>query len=235
MSEYKSINCLGFIMDGNRRWAKGKGLPTYEGHRRGGEVLQECMEWVRDAGIPHAVFYAFSTENWNRTDAEVNYLMDLFRKQLKRIRKQLDENKVRDRDRIKIRVIGRRSDFAPDIIEQMNELEAESQTYEDATTTIWLALSYGGRAELIEAVNAAVEKGELVTEESFERLLWTADMPDPDMIVRTSGEQRLSNFVTWRSVYSELHFIEQHWPALTKADFEDILDEYGRRERRKGK
>lgn len=234
MSEDHSINCLGFIMDGNRRWAKGRGLPTYEGHRRGGEVLQECIEWVRDAGIPHAVFYAFSTENWKRSEAEVGYLMDLFREQLTRIRKQLDENKIRQKDRIKVRAIGRRGDFAPDIIEQMDELEAESQKYEDATTTIWLALSYGGRAELIDAVNRAIEKGEPVTEEGFEQLLWTAEMPDPDMIVRTSGEHRLSNFVTWRSVYSELHFIEKHWPALTESDFKDILEEYGRRERRKG-
>lgn len=234
----KNPQCLGFIMDGNRRWAKGQGLLTYEGHKRGGEVLQDCITWVRDQRIPHAVFYAFSTENWNRSEQEVGYLMELFREWLYTIDRRLnDENdrEVHNIDKIKVRIVGRRDDFASDIVEQMNALEAKSQEHPDARTTIWLALSYGGRAEIVEAVNQAVANGGTVDEAAFESLLWTADMPDPDMIIRTSGEKRLSNFMTWRSVYSELYFIDKHWPALTKDDFADILDEYKQRHRRKGK
>jgi len=220
-------------MDGNRRWAKAKGLPTFEGHRKGGEVMQASIEWVRDMGIPHAVYYAFSTENWQRGNTEVSYLMDLFREYLKKIEEESKKNveEKQNKKNVRFRVIGRREDFPTDIQEQLHVLDKENS---EAKTTIWIALSYGGRAEIVAAVNEAIKKGEPVTEEKFEQLLWTADMPDPDMIVRTSGEHRLSNFVTWRSVYSELYFIDKHWPALTKTDFDDILNEYGKRERRRG-
>ncbi len=218
--------CLGFIMDGNRRWAKEQGLDTLEGHKRGQEVFLDFIRFIRDAEIPHAVFYAFSTENWKRSEREVGYLMELFSHHLSRLDEELEEQGVR------VKIIGRRADFSPELQSQMNKLEEKSLKY--TGTTIWIALSYGGRAEIISAVNEAIANGQPVTEESFEELLWTANMPDPDLIVRTSGEQRLSNFVTWRSVYSELYFIEKHWPALTKSDFEDILTEYATRERRKG-
>lgn len=234
MEKKKSLHCLGFIMDGNRRWAKEQGLQTYEGHKKGGEVFADSIRWVRDADIPHAVYYAFSTENWNRSEAEVKYLMDLFRDWLSKIDERVEENRTTDK-KINVRIIGQRKDFATDLQEQMKALEEKNKEFPDPATTIWVALSYGGRAELIEAINLAVHNGVEVTEESFEQLLWTADMPDPDMIVRTSGEHRLSNFLTWRSVYSELHFIEKHWPALTETDFKDILQEYENRERRRGR
>jgi len=233
MENKSTIQCLGFIMDGNRRWAKAQGLQTYEGHKKGGEVFADSVNWVRDAEVPHAVYYAFSTENWKRSEAEVAYLMELFRDWLAKIEERVDENHKADK-KINVRIIGRREDFAADLQEQMNSLEAKNAEFPNPTSTIWVALSYGGRAELIAAINNAIKNGEPVTESSFESLLWTADMPDPDMIVRTSGEHRLSNFVTWRSVYSELHFIEKHWPALTEADFKDILLEYENRERRRG-
>ncbi len=226
MSESKLPTCLGFIMDGNRRWAKEQGLPTLEGHRKGLEVFQEVVRFVRDAGISHAVFYAFSTENWKRTEEEVRYLMGLFSKLLDQMTERLVE------DGVKIRFIGRREDFSVAVQQQMGELEEKSSRF--SGTTIWIALSYGGRAEIVHAVNAAVTNGDLVTEESFSKLLWTADMPDPDMIVRTSGEERLSNFLPWQSAYSEFYFLEKHWPALTKSDFEAILAEYAKRERRHG-
>ncbi len=117
----------------------------------------------------------------------------------------------------------------------MARLEELNQQNVNAKTTVWIALSYGGRPEIIEAVNEAVKKGKEVTEDSFKKLLWTANLPDPDIIVRTSGENRLSNFLTWGSAYSELYFINKNWPTLTRDDFEDILHEYDRRERRKGK
>jgi undecaprenyl diphosphate synthase len=227
--------CLGFIMDGNRRWATDQGLLTYEGHKQGGEVLQNCIEWLRKAHVPHAVFYAFSTENWKRSEVEVAYLMDLFRQWLSQIDEKTHGEDIADNERIKVRVIGQRNDFDDDIVEQINKLEVDSAQYTQATTTIWIALSYGGRAEIVEAVNKAIDKGERVDEVSFAALLQTADMPGPDMIIRTSGEQRLSNFMTWKSVYSEFYFIDKHWPALTADDFNDILLEYGRRNRRKGK
>ena len=224
--------CLGFIMDGNRRWAKEQGLETFEGHNKGGDVLLDCIKFLRAEEIEHGVFYTFSTENWNRSEKEVVYLMDLFRLWLQRMEDELLD--ASDDEKVKIRIIGRREDFADDIQEKMGILEEKSSAF-DTTTTIWIALSYGGRAEIIEAVNIAIKKREKIDEEEFEKLLWTADMPDPDMIVRTGGEQRLSNFLTWRSVYSELHFIEKHWPALSKSDFEVILTEYEKRERRRGK
>jgi len=220
------IQCIGFIMDGNRRWAHENNVPALAGHSRGREVMSDCVRWVRDAGIPHAVFYAFSTENWLRKKTEVDGLLQLFTQVLQELLAEVDEDKVR------IRIVGRRADFAPELQSLMSAVEKKSESY--SKTTIWIALSYGGRAEIIEAVNMAVAKGEPVTEDSFAALLQTAHMPDPDLIVRTGGEQRLSNFATWKSVYSELVFIDTHWPALTKSDFKDILTTYESRERRKG-
>lgn len=226
MTELKLPTCLGFIMDGNRRWAKEQNLPTLEGHQKGLEVFLEGVRWVRDTSVQHAVFYAFSTENWKRAEDEVAYLMTLFSELLNRMTEQLTEEGVR------VRVVGRREDFSSTLQERIKELEEKSSRF--SGTTIWIALSYGGRAEIVEAVNEAIKNGEMVSEEDFAKLLWTAELPDPDMIIRTSGEQRLSNFLTWQSAYSELYFIDKHWPALTKADFEDILAEYAKRERRHG-
>ena len=163
--------------------------------------------------------------------------MDLFRQYLHDIKEKLDseDKEVQNEQPVIVRVVGRRGDFPQDIQDQMTELEERNKEVADqATTTIWIALSYGGRAEIIEAVNQAITIGTPVDEDSFNELLWTAKMPDPDMIIRTSGEQRLSNFMTWKSVYSEFYFIDKHWPALTEEDFQDILQEYERRNRRKG-
>ena len=218
--------CIGFIMDGNRRYAIEKNLPTFEGHKKGLEMFTEVVRWVHEAGIPHAVFYAFSTENWKRSEEEVSYLMDLFDELLSRLQKKAEKEKVR------LRVIGRTTDFSESQQERIQELEAETKEYSE--TTIWIALSYGGRAEILEAVNKAIDIGEPVTEEVFSELLWTNEMPDPDIIVRTSGEERLSNFLPWQSVYSEFLFLEKHWPALTESDFKDILAAYESRQRRQG-
>lgn len=214
-------------MDGNRRWAKAQGLHVLAGHQRGSEVWEEMMREVRDLGIPNAVFYVFSTENWRRSEAEVGHLMDLFKQYLSRLGEKVDEQGVR------VRVIGRQKDFSPEMQVQLADLEERSAQYSD--TTIWLALSYGGRSEIVTAVNQAIAAGQPVDETRFEQFLWTADMPDPDLIIRTGGERRLSNFVTWRSVYSELFFTDTYWPAFTKAEFHRILDEYVARERRHGR
>jgi undecaprenyl diphosphate synthase len=222
------IQCVGFIMDGNRRWSKEQNLPTPEGHQRGAEVFRESIEWVSEVAIPHAVYYAFSTENWNRSEEEVGYLMELFRIWLQNFAAQIDTLPIQ------VRFVGRREDFPESMQKLMEQLEGKSLSKKEIKTTTWIALSYGGRAEILAAVNEAILQGRRVTEEGFERLLWTAEMPDPDLIIRTGGEHRLSNFVTWKSVYSELFFLDKHWPALTKSDFNDILRQYEARERRKG-
>jgi undecaprenyl diphosphate synthase len=219
--------CLGFIMDGNRRWASEQGLEPLAGHAQGQEVFLQCVNWVQEAKIPHAVFYAFSTENWQRAEQEVVYLMSLFESLLERFVVEIETHKVR------IKIVGRRSDFSPAIQNKIDTLEQNSAQF--TGTTVWIAISYGGRAEIIAATNEAIKNGLPVDEESFSTLLWTAGMPDPDMIIRTSGEERLSNFLPWQSVYSELYFTPKHWPALSKSDFLTILNEYETRERRKGR
>jgi undecaprenyl diphosphate synthase len=221
---------LGFIMDGNRRFAAERDLPHLEGHRKGAEVLSESIKFFAEAGVRHLVYYAFSTENWRRSETEVSHLMSLFNECLEQLQQDLDKE---GKQRFRLRIIGQLQDFDPVLQEKIMAAEAKSLE-RPATTTVWIALSYGGRSEIIAAVNEAVAKGEMVDETSFESLLWSAGLPDPDMIVRTSGEKRLSNFLTWRSVYSELHFIDAHWPALSKTDFMAILSEYEIRERRHG-
>lgn len=213
-------------MDGNRRFAREQGKPTLEGHLEGLARFRDSVGWVREAGIPHAVYYAFSTENWKRSEAEVAYLVELFASNLQSLAEQIDDHRVR------WRFIGRRSDFPVSLQETMEQIEKKSVVYDG--TTIWVGLSYGGRAEIVAAVNAAITSGVSVDETSFSALLWSAGMPDPDLIIRTGGEQRLSNFLPWQSVYSEFCFTATHWPAFTKEEFMRMLDAYAARQRRIG-
>lgn len=218
--------CIGIILDGNRRWAKARGLPKLEGHRVGLlETLKNTVRFVHTRGIKHLVVYMFSTENWNREPAEVSYLMNLFRESIQKEMKELAEEHVR------LRFVGQRERFSQDLQEAMDA--AERDTAHNDGITLWCCLSYGGRAEIVAAANAAAAMGE-VTEESLSKYLWTADMPDPDIIIRTSGEQRLSGFLTWQSVYSELFFTHTFWPDFSEKEFDDILAEYAERERRHG-
>ncbi len=225
--------CLGVIVDGNRRWAKEQGLPSFEGHRRGFEKLQEFIEWVDEAGIKHLVAYVFSSENWNRAPEEVSYLMDLFRHQVKIVTEKFDKKNY------KLKVIGDIRRLAPDLQKLVSE--AVEKTKENTGLVVSLALSYGGRDEILNAVNKIISsKNELpaeVTPEIFEKYLWSgeAEIPDLDMVIRTSGEHRLSNFMTWKSVYSELFFPEVKFPSLTKEIFHNLLDEFSHRQRRFGK
>jgi len=219
--------CVGFIMDGNRRWARERNLDIQAGHKTGEEVFYQTAQWVKECHIPHAVFYAFSTENWSRDSFEVTYLNQLFYDFACRMLAEVHERQMR------IKVIGVLQKFSQELIEVIAELEQVSEQY--ATTTIWIALSYGGRAEIIDAVNTAVRTGKEVTEETFQQLLWSAEMPDPDLIIRTGGDQRLSNFLPWQSVYSELIFTSTYWPAFTKEEFMSILEQYAKRQRRHGR
>lgn len=220
------INCVGFIMDGNRRFAFENNQTELWGHTLGKEKFLEVIEWIKEENIPHAVFYAFSTENWKRDKIEIEHLMFLFRELLTQIKKEGQTRKFN------IKIVGRREDLPVDIQEQIIDLE---NTTQESNITIWIALSYGGRAEILSAIKGLVNFAEEITEENFTKFLWTAGMPDPDIIIRTSGENRLSNFLPWQSVYSELFFIKTHWPAFTKAEFTVILEEYANRERRIGR
>ncbi len=220
--------CVGIIMDGNRRWAKENGLPAYEGHSEGYKKLKEVVGWAREARIPHVVIYAFSTENWQRSEEEVGYLMRIFRFILgNEIKKMIDES-------VRVRFIGDTARFSDDIRNMMAHMETQTAAAYDIT--LHLAMSYGGRAEIIAAVNGLLEEGTTsVTENVFAQKLWSHDMPDPDLIIRTGGEKRLSNFLPWQSVYSELFFTDTKWPAFAKEEFDAILVEFSTRERRRGK
>ena len=217
-------------MDGNRRWAKSKGLPTLEGHRRGYDRLKDVVRWAGEAGVTHLVIYAFSTENWKRTKEEVGYLMDLFRWVLK------EEVAYFIKEEVKVTSIGDTTSLPPDIQEGIRGVEEKTKQF--SKLHVVLALSYGGRKEILAAARAIVAKGFSgtdVTEEDFQKNLWTHDIPDPDMVIRTGGERRLSNFLPWQSVYSELFFSDTFWPEFTKEEFQNILNEYSERERRHGK
>ena len=220
--------CVGIILDGNRRWAKEHGLPKLEGHRVGLlETLRETVRFMHKRGVKHVVVYMFSTENWNREPEEVSYLMNIFRESVRKEAKDLHEENVR------IRYVGQRERFAKDLQEAMDETEKD--TAKNDGITLWTCLSYGGRAEIVAAARAAAASGKEITEESLAKHMWTAEMPDPDIIIRTSGEQRLSGFLTWGAVYSELFFIDTKWPDFSEKEFDAILAEFADRERRHGK
>jgi undecaprenyl diphosphate synthase len=217
----KLPTCVGFIMDGNRRWAKDRGLSTEEGHRAGVEVFRQMVRNVREAHIPHAVFYAFSAENWQRAPDEVQSLLGIFMEILQQ------------RQEVRVRIIGERRKFSKALQGAIEKVERE--TFYIDGTIIWIALSYGGRQEILAAVNQVVARGVAVKEEDFSRYLWSAGMPDPDLIIRTGGEKRLSNFLPWQSIYSELIFTDTYWPAFTTEEFTSMLNEYTNRHRRHGK
>lgn len=221
------VSCLGIIMDGNRRWARARGLPAFTGHSEGYKKLQEVMRWAREAGVPHVVAYAFSTENWQRSAEEVGYMLKLFRSILENETQKLVD------ERIRVRFIGDRARFDKDLQKMMEKLEAETAKAYDIT--LHLLMSYGGRAEIVAAARSAAALGGEITEDTFARQLWTVEMPDPDIVIRTGGEKRLSNFLPWQSVYSELFFIDSFWPDFSKEEFDAILAEFAVRERRNGK
>ncbi|MBI2618304.1 di-trans,poly-cis-decaprenylcistransferase [Candidatus Kaiserbacteria bacterium] len=219
--------CIGVIIDGNRRWAKEKGLPSFEGHRRGYGKVKECAGWAKEVGVKNLIMYTLSTENWNRSKEEVSYLLDLFRTVLK---EELDEL-VKGNTRVIF--AGELSRFPKDLQKMMRESEEKTKSRTEQTLVI--AASYGGRAEIVHAANALLKKGKSsVSEKDFSQYLWTAGVPDPDLIIRTGGEQRLSNFLPWQSIYSELFFSPTYWPDFSKEEFFKILEDYQKRSRRMG-
>jgi undecaprenyl diphosphate synthase len=232
-----AIRSIGIIMDGNRRWAKAHGVSTLEGHRAGFDVLKKLAESAPNLkgryGLEYITFYAFSTENWNRTEEEVGYLMKLFEEGLRLVIAEYVENgKKNPEEAIRIKCIGQRERFSPALQKAM--IEAESATKDFGGVTAVFALSYGGRAEILEAVQKIKNDPKTVTEETFSNALWTAGIPDPDIIIRTGGEQRLSNFLLWQNVYSELFFPDTLWPDFTAEELEGIFKEFQNRQRRHG-
>lgn len=224
------VRHVGIIMDGNRRWARQRGLPTLEGHRRGYAQLKKVAQWCVDRGIDVLTVFAFSTENWNRSKEEVNYLMRLFEIALSR-----DLNELHRRN-IRVAVVGRIKGLPKRL--QGHITKAMNKTKHNTAGTLQLALNYGGRTEIVDAVKKVVRTARdasKINEESISKALYTANVPDPDLIIRTSGEQRLSNFLAWQGVYSELLFIDKNWPDFNEHDLDSALAEYARRQRRFGK
>ncbi|KKW33466.1 MAG: Isoprenyl transferase [Candidatus Uhrbacteria bacterium GW2011_GWA2_52_8d] len=221
---------LAIILDGNRRWAREQGLSTFDGHRRGHENVKTIGLSALERGVEYFSVFAFSTENWKRTEEEVGYIMELL---LLALTKELDfflEHNVR------VRVVGHRVGLSKRIQEAIGT--AEQRTAGGTRGQINLCLNYGGRAEIVEGVKKLLEEGhaaEVIDETRVGESLWTAGIPDPDMIVRTGGEQRLSGFLTWSGVYSELKFVDKYWPDFSVEDLDECLKDFEQRQRRFGK
>ena len=227
---------IGFIMDGNGRWAKMRGLERSEGHKAGAKTFRRIVEYCADVGIKHVTFYAFSTENWSRPEKEVKALMKLFKEYLLEADEREKENDIRQS---KIRFIGEREGLPKDLLRLIEKAEKVSNKYSKITVNV--ALNYGGRAELTHAVKEIAKKvknGEMsvddISEDVIGDYIYTAGQPDPDIIVRPSGEYRLSNFMTWQSAYSEFWYSDILWPDFTEEDVNKILEDYQKRNRRFG-
>jgi undecaprenyl diphosphate synthase len=213
---------VAIITDGNGRWAKERELDVADGHRAGADTVKARLRDAADLGVRELTVYSFSTENWSRPPEEVAALMAMFSERILAETPELDEEGVR------MRFVGRREGVHPELVEQMRW--AEETTARNERITLFVAFNYGGRAEIVDAA-ARYEGG---GEEAFRALLYAPDMHDPDLIIRTSGEQRLSNYLLWQSAYSELYFTDVLWPDFSRADFEDALAQYEARRRRFG-
>jgi undecaprenyl diphosphate synthase len=221
-----SARTVAIIMDGNGRWAERRGLPVAEGHRAGTKALRRTVEAAIDLGVETLIVYAFSTENWSRPEGEVEDLMEIFGETIERELPDLARQGVR------ARFLGRR-DRAPDELRtQMEGLEEE--TARNERLNLWIAFDYGGRAELVEAARRLVEAGVEPDEDSLRANLYAPELPDPDLLIRTSGELRISNFLLWQLAYSELVFLDVLWPDFDSRELEDALAAYAQRRRRFG-
>lgn len=228
-SQFKVPTHIGYILDGNRRWAKEHGLPTYEGHLAGVTALEEVIEASIEAGVKYVSFYTWSTENWGRAEEEVRATMRIIRSIFKRELKRLIKEGCRFVALGDLETI-------PDDIRKMI-LEAETSSRQGTRATLAMCFNYGGQQELVHATKAIVRSGiaaEDITTETLGEHLYYPEIPPCDLVVRTSGEQRLSNFMLWRSAYSELLFLDKYWPDMRKADVTAIIEEYNRRGRRFG-
>jgi undecaprenyl diphosphate synthase len=233
LSPFEMPRHVAIIMDGNGRWAAARGLPRGEGHRRGVEALRRVVRAAGELGIGYLTIFSFSAENWTRPASEIRDLMGLLRRYIRNDLAELHQN------RIKVRVIGERDDLDPEIRHLLEE--AEELTKDNDRLTLVVAFNYGGRQEIARAaarIASAVKAGRVepsaVNAELIRQNLDAPDLPEPDLVIRTSGEQRLSNFLLWQAAYSELVFVPTYWPDFDRAALEGAIAEYQRRERRFG-
>ena len=217
---------IAIIMDGNGRWAKNRNKPRVFGHKAGAATLRKTLEYCRKIGVQYLTVYAFSTENWKRSKEEVDALMFLFKTYINSEREELIKNKIR------FMVSGREDGVSPELLKAIRDLEeATSKDYE---VTLNIAFNYGGRAEITDAVNKILKDGKThITEEDFSKYLYN-DIPDPDFLIRTSGEFRLSNFLLWQIAYTEIYVTEKYWPYFDEEEMDKAIESYSKRERRFG-
>ena len=216
--------------DGNRRWAKNKGIASFDGHKKGYENLIDFAGWCKDEGVKVLTAFGFSTENWNRTNEEVTYLMNLLERGLSESLERFKKNGV------KVKIIGQKERL-PDFLQKTIE-KAETETKDNHDLQLNLAVSYGGKWDILQAIQHIIKDGitpEKIDETLFENYLTTAGLPNPDLIIRAGGEMRLSNFVLWQAAYAELYFSPKFWPDFTKEDLLLALEEFDKRARRFGK
>ena len=221
------ITHLGIIADGNRRWAKERGLPTIDGHKKGLEAIEKLVDGAAEAGIKYVSFYVFSTENWGRSEAEVSYIMKLAET---RIMKYAEKMKAKNG---RLLVLGSKDRVSPKLISTIEK--AEKLTADCDGITVGFCFNYGGEREIADAANIALEADGEITPETIRKHLYHPEVPDIDMVVRTSGEKRISGFMLWRASYAEFMFIKKYFPEMTEKDIEVITKEYESRSRRFGK
>lgn len=218
---------LGFIMDGNGRWAKHRGLPREAGHAAGARNLKKLLSACRDCKIAYVTVYAFSTENWRRPAHEVEEIMRLISDYLDEILRD------REKNRFRVRILGDLTPLSEELVWKIGDVEEQTAQYEGFTLNI--ALNYGGRQEILSAVNRLLASGAAeVDEKTFSEALYTGGMPDPDLIIRTSGETRVSNFLLWQAAYAEYAFVKTPWPSLSVRELDGIIEDYLKRNRRYG-
>lgn len=225
----EKLKHIGFIADGNRRWAKARNLPTLEGHRQGSKVVQMIIEEIaKNPEIKYLSFFVFSTENWNRSPEEVNYLMNFVATEMGHLTKKARKNNIR------ILILGKPDRVDPTLWQDI--LQSEEDTKNNTGLTVCFCFNYGGQWEIVDAATKALAAGEEnLTPETFAKYLYHPEVPSLDMVVRTSGEQRLSGFQLWRAAYAELLFLDKHFPALEKSDVQVVIDDFHNRQRRFGK
>ncbi len=224
----KELKHIGFIADGNRRWARSHGLPTLEGHRRGFDKVEVIIDALKNTEVEYISFYLFSTENWDRSEEEVSYLMKLAGDKIDSLTKKLEKENV------KIVIMGRPEPVDPKLWAKM--MNAEEKTKHNTGMTVCICFNYGGQWEIADAATKAIEAGETeLSPESFAKYLYHPEVPSCDLIVRTSGEERISGFQLWRAAYSEFWFIEKNFPDIEAEDCQQALAEYHGRGRRFGK
>lgn len=221
-----SLAHLGIIPDGNRRWAKERGLPTIDGHKRGMDKVEELIEAAADAQIQYITFYIFSTENWSRSEAEVSYLMKMADTYIMKFAKKLAAKNGR------LVVLGSKNRISPKLVSTIEK--AEKLTEDCTGITACFCFNYGGEQEIADAATIAAKEGD-ITPETIRKHLYHPEVPNVDMVVRTSGEERTSGFMLWRGAYSELMFVKKYFPEMEAGDIETILAEYEKRNRRFGK